>query len=112
MAPGTLAFTARLSLVQIERGCLAGALLPAAEFALRVWRRPCFRKRANGLAAADDCLFSPFVVGVAGAEYSRERPARGLDCSGDAGVVDCASQCRSRDAIVQTGGCDRLADGP
>ena len=91
---------------------MARALLLAALFALHTWRDRGICKRAARVAAADDRVFSPAVVGFVVAEHRRQlfTHRTGFRCNpcaaGFAGQRACLS------SLDQTHEYNQLADGP
>src|ERR1043166_1005500 len=112
MATRTRALPSYLPPLQNARGCLAGALSLATMPALRIWRRGRFCERATRVVAADDCLFSPALIGVAVTKHRRQRVTYRVSVRRDAGAAVVARQFRAGRPFISTGPGDELVDGP
>ncbi len=112
MATTAQSLVSRLSLVQSEAGCMARALPCPTFSALPVWSRARVGKRATGVVAADDYLFSSSLACVVAAEHRRECFARDAGGGSNCGFADRASQRVVVGTPLQAGWRHQLVDGP
>src|SRR5215213_4611516 len=108
---GARPLATRLPALQTASCVVARAISRAANIALHVWRGGCIGECATDAVAADDCLLSASLAGIARAEHRCER------LTGRAGdgcftrVTGRANQCSNGGTAIEGCGGDKLADG-